>query len=144
MFNPSQEDVRNFFFNVYKKYKSSIALEDIEKIAVSTILEHPEYDIYLSNPDKYIDYKWLPEEGHTNPFLHLSMHMSILEQLSIDQPLGIKNLYTQLCTKFGGEHNAQHELMDCIAEMIWSAQHNNLPPDINIYFECINHKLSKT
>ncbi|MFN8771326.1 MAG: DUF1841 family protein [Neisseriaceae bacterium] len=142
MFNPSQADVRNFFFTVYEKHKAQANLEDLERIALSVILEHPEYDKYLSNREKYINHQWLPEHGETNPFLHLSMHMSIIEQLSINQPFGITDLYKELCKKFGSELNAQHEMMDCLAEMLWQAQKNNLLPDLHTYLECIKNKLS--
>lgn len=143
MFNPSQTDVRNFFFDTLEKSKLGHPLTDLEKIAYSTILEHPEYEAVLTNRKKYLEYQWPVEKGETNPFLHLSMHMSIIEQLSIDQPPGIKNLYTELCDKFKEPHNASHELMDCLGEMVWQAQSAGTMPDMNIYFSCINKKLGK-
>lgn len=143
MFNPSQLDVRNFFFNVFAKAKANQPLTEMEKIAYAAILEHPEYHNILANKSKYLEFEWTPEMEQTNPFLHLSMHMTIVEQLSIDQPIGIKKLYEELCIKFRTPHNAEHELMDCIAEMIMHAQRNNSMPDSNIYFACINTKLNK-
>ncbi len=142
MFNPSQQDVRNFFFDVYQKHREQQMLTDLEKIALSVVFEHPEYEKVLKNKDKFLTYQWLADDGETNPFLHLSMHMTILEQLSINQPIGIKTLYNDLCKKFETEHSAQHELMDCIAEMIWQAQKSHTAPDQNIYFECIKQKLN--
>lgn len=142
MFNPSQLDVRNFFFNVYQKHTEQQILTDLEKIALSVIFEHPEYEKFLKNKDKYLTYQWVVDNNETNPFLHLSMHMTILEQVSINQPFGIKTLYNDLCKKFETTHNAEHELMDCIAEMLWQAQKNNSAPDQNIYFECIQQKLN--
>lgn len=141
MFNPIQADARNFFFTAYKKYKSGKNLDDHEKIAINIIIEHPEFDIYLSNPDKYIDYQWLPESEEINPFLHLGMHMGIIEQLSIDQPPGIAKLYNKLCKKLDDVHKADHEMMECLAKMIWHSLRNRLPPDINAYLKCIKNKL---
>ncbi len=143
MFNPSQADVRNFFFDIVDKAAAKHQLTDLERIAYSVILEHPEYQSILTNRLKYIDYQWTVEMGQTNPFLHLSMHMSIIEQLSIDQPPGIKALYADLCSKFKDTHKANHELMDCLAEMIWQAQSNRAAPDMQIYFSCINKKLGR-
>lgn len=143
MFSPSQKDVRNFFFAVMEKQHNSMSLTDLEKIALSIILEHAEYAPILNNRDKYLDYQWTVDMGQTNPFLHLSMHMSIIEQLSIDQPAGIKALFSELCKKFQDQHRASHELMECLGEMLWQAQANNTPPDIEIYFSCINNKLGK-
>ncbi|MCC2625641.1 MAG: hypothetical protein K0R14_1514 [Burkholderiales bacterium] len=142
MFNPSQSDVRNFFFDVFSKAQQKSALSDLEKIAYSVILEHPEYHEILSNKEKYLDFQYTPEMGQTNPFLHLSMHLAIHEQLSIDQPPGIRDLYKQMCHKFGDEHKASHEVIDCLGEMIHHAQRNHVAPDANVYFECINKKLN--
>lgn len=141
MFNPSQAEVRQFFFDVYAKAQNKEPLGALEKIAYSIIMQHPEYHIYLQQPEKYIEHQWIPELGETNPFLHLSIHMTITEQLSIDQPIGIKSLYHQLCNQFGNHHEAEHQLMDCIVEMLWQAQRNKTPPDLSIYFSCIKHKL---
>lgn len=141
MYNLSQQDVRHFFFDVYSKANKKEPLTDLEKIAYSLILEHPEYSNILQNIDKYLEYNWSVENGETNPFLHLSMHLSILEQLSIDQPFGIKDLFRKLCEKFGDKHDAAHQLMDCLSEMIWTAQRHKNAPNPQIYFECINKKL---
>ncbi|MDD3266241.1 MAG: DUF1841 family protein [Burkholderiales bacterium] len=141
MFNPSVSDVRNFFFDTFEKGQNNQNLTDLEKIAYSIILEHPEYHLVLGNRDKYLGQNWVPESGETNPFLHMSMHVSILEQLSINQPFGIKDLYLGLCKKYGNEHDAAHEVMDCLAEMVWQAQYNNMQPDPQVYLSCLNKKL---
>lgn len=143
MFNPSQTDVRNFFFIIVDKVTLRQPLTDLEKVAYSVILEHPEYQNILENPDKYLNFQWTPEMGQVNPFLHLSMHLTILEQLSINQPVGIKELYNQLCIKFADKHEASHQLIDCIGEMLWQAQYTNNQPDPQIYFNCINKKLGR-
>ena len=142
MYNLNQSDVRSFFFDLSAKAEKKESLTDLEKIAHSIILEHPEYANILKNKEKYLEYNWSVENGETNPFLHLSMHLSILEQLSIDQPFGIKDLFKKLCIKFSNEHDATHQLIDCLGEMIWQAQRNNTLPNPSIYFECINKKLS--
>jgi hypothetical protein len=141
MYNLNQKEVRNFFFDLYNKANKKDPLSDLEKITYSVILEHPEYNKVLANKEKYLEYNWPVENGETNPFLHLSMHLSILEQLSIDQPIGIKDLYQKLCEKFNDKHTAAHNLIDCLGEMIWLAQKNNTAPDPQIYFDCINKKL---
>lgn len=143
MFNPSVSDVRNFFFDTFDKGKNNQNLTDLEKIAYSIILEHPEYHVVLSNREKYLAQNWTPESGATNPFLHMSMHVSILEQLSINQPFGIKELYLELCKKHGNDHDAAHEVMDCLAEMVWQAQYNNMQPNPQTYLSCLNKKLGK-
>ena len=143
MFNPSQVDVRNFFFDVYAKGILCQQLTDLEKITYQLIAKHPEYHTILANREKYLDFKWLPELGETNPSLHLSMHLTIIEQLSIDQPHGIKQLFNLMCLKIKDEHRAEHEFIDCLGEMLWQAERNRTQPSMQIYFECINKKLAQ-
>ena len=141
MFNPSVNDVRNFFFETYAKGTAHDELTALEKIAFSVILEHNEYHRILADPDNYLTHTWLPEHGETNPFLHLSMHMTILEQLSIDQPIGVRELYHRLVEQVHDEHEAQHEVMDCLAEMIWQSQHTQMQPNPQIYLSGLRKKL---
>ena len=141
MFNPSVTDVRLFFMNIWDKALQKSPLESMESRAYSIILEHPEYHYIFKDKDKYLNYTWSPDEGETNPFLHFSMHLSIMEQLSIDQPTGISDLYKQLCNKTNNKHNAEHEVMDCMAEMIWQSQYTQNQLDPTIYLNCISAKL---
>lgn len=140
MFNPTRDQVRQFFFEAWGKFRAGQPLTDLEKIAVEHIGRHPEYHAMLEQAERYQDREWLPEMGETNPFLHLSMHLSISEQLSIDQPPGVKTRYSSLAARLGDEHAAQHAVMDCLGEMIWRAQRDNLPPDSAAYLLCLEKK----
>ncbi len=144
MFSPSQLDVRKFFLGSYNKAKANIILTDIENIAYSVILEHPEYDFIFHDQDKYLNYQWYPEVGEINPFLHLSMHLSIIEQISINQPLGIKDLFDEMCHKTKDRHKSYHELIECLGEMLWQSQKYGTEPDPNLYLMCIKQKLSNS
>lgn len=141
LFNPSRQDARRFFFDTWKKHRDNQDLTDLEKIVLSVLLIHPEYHPIIDNPAKYLEAEWTPEMGQTNPFLHMSLHMAIEEQRSIDQPFGIRSLYAQLALRHGDEHHAQHEIMDCLGEMIWHAQNYGGGPDVNRYITCILGKL---
>ncbi len=140
MFNPSRDQARRFFFDAWSKFKAGRALSDLEAMALEHIGRHPEYHAILDQPDRYLDRDWPPEVGETNPFLHLSMHLSIGEQLTIDQPTGIQAHYRALLAALGDEHQAQHAVMDCLAEMIWQAQRHNRPPDAAAYLLCLEKK----
>lgn len=140
MFNPSRDQARQFLFETWAKHKQATPLTDLEKIALAVLLRHAEYHPIVDFPDRYADKDYLPEFGETNPFLHLNMHLAIEEQLSIDQPRGIKALYQTLCQTTGDEHAAQHEVMDCLAEMIWQAQRSGTGPDGQRYLMCIRAK----
>jgi Domain of unknown function (DUF1841) len=144
LFNPSRDEVREFFFNTWAKFKQTQALSDLEKIAISVIQLHPEYHHILDNPEKFKQQAYFPEQGETNPFLHMSLHLSILEQISINQPAGIAEIYKQLKIKHQGEHSAQHDVLDCLGETIWLAQQNNTGLDTEHYLQLLHKKIGKT
>lgn len=140
MFNPSRDQVRQFFFDAWRKYREREALAGMDQLAVSIILLHPEYHPVLDDPERYREREYRPEAGDTNPFLHLSMHLAIEEQLSIDQPLGIKLEFARIAAKSGDRHAACHEVMECLAEMVWRAQRDGTPPDAAAYLECLKRR----
>lgn len=140
MFNPTRDQARQFLFDAWKKFREQAVLTDLEALAVEHIGRHPEYHAILDAPERNQEREWHPELGETNPFLHLSLHLAISEQLSIDQPAGIKSFYDRLRTKLGDEHAAQHQIMDCLVEMIWTAQRHRQPPDGATYLTCLEAK----
>jgi hypothetical protein len=140
MFTPSQHDVRRFFCETYRKVEAGEILTPLEAIARDWIIQHPEYAASLANVDDALAADYSVERGQTNPFLHLSMHLSIAEQISIDQPPGIRAAFLGLAQRLGSEHDAQHEMMECLGEMIWNSQRNGLPPDGAAYVECVRKK----
>jgi hypothetical protein len=141
MFNPSRDQVRQFFFDTWARYRAGHTLSGSEAVALEVILAHPEYHAMLDNPARYLERDYPPELGETNPFLHLSMHLSIAEQLSIDQPPGVRVRYQQLLARHGDAMQAQHEVMDCLAEMIWQAQRSGTAYDPLAYLLCLDAKL---
>ncbi|SEK97525.1 DUF1841 family protein [Nitrosovibrio tenuis] len=140
MFNPSRDQARQFLFDTWHKYRQREMLSAMEDMALEVILLHPEYQAVLENAEYYRDKDYLAEMGDTNPFLHMSMHIAIMEQLSIDQPVGIRQRFERLLKKTRDEHTAMHQVMECLAEMIWQAQRNQLPPDASVYFECLDRR----
>lgn len=142
LFNPSRDEVRQFFFEAWRKYRATEPLTALEGAAVEVIGLHPEYHAVLDAPERYLAQEYFPEMGETNPFLHMSLHLSILEQLSIDQPPGIAAAYQALRARLNDAHAAQHELMECLAETVWRAQREHAPPDAQAYLECMRKKAS--
>lgn len=143
MFTPSQHDVRQFFCAAYRKQRNGEPLTPMEAIAADWITEHPEYHEDLADPDAALAASYTVEAGRTNPFLHLSMHLSIAEQLSVDQPRGIQQAFELLAARRGSRHEAQHELMECLGEMIWASQRSGLPPDGEAYIECVRRRATR-
>lgn len=139
MFNPSRDQARQLFFDTWQKYRQKEPLLGMEAIALEVILQHPEYHSILQNVERYLDKDFSPELGEINPFLHMSMHVAIREQLAINQPIGILQCFTQLKKKLqGDEHEAMHQTMECLAEMLWFSQRNQTPPDATIYLDCMD------
>jgi len=140
LFNPSRDQVRHFFFDAWAKFKLQKPLSDLEAIALQVMQMHPEYHKVLDTPERYLEQAYFPEMGETNPFLHMSLHLSILEQIAINQPPGIAQAYQALQQKHGDQHDAQHDLMDCLAETIWRAQRDSQLPDAEAYLACMQQK----
>jgi hypothetical protein len=143
MFSPSQADVRRFLCGVHAKTQSGAPMEAIETLASLWIAEHPEYHADLSDADAAVARNYDETPGQTNPFLHLSMHLSISEQVSIDQPRGIKQAFELLAAKLGSAHEAQHEVMECLGEMVWTSQRSGLPPDGASYIDCVRRRATR-
>jgi hypothetical protein len=140
MFNPSRGEARQFLFDLWGKHRAGSPLTPLESMALSVVLEHPEYHRVLDDAERYLDRDWKPEGGETNPFLHLQMHLAIEEQVSIDQPPGIRAAVGTLARKHGSEHDARHDVMNCLAEMVWNAQRHGTGFDNEAYLDCIRRK----
>ncbi|MFM8547918.1 MAG: DUF1841 family protein [Betaproteobacteria bacterium] len=140
MFDPSQQDVRKFFCATYRKSVARAPLTAIETIASDWIARHPEYHDLLADEAGATQSRFDAADGRGNPFLHLSMHLAIAEQLSIDQPPGIRAAWQQLAATSGDEHAASHEVMECLGEVLWQSQRSGMPPDGDAYIECLRRR----
>jgi hypothetical protein len=146
LYQPTQADVRRFFCAVYAKAGNNSALEAIETIASLWIDEHPEYHTDLKDVDAaLLDLSHIihTDDGKTNPFLHLSMHLTITEQCSIDQPRGIRQAVELLTARLDSLHDAHHVVMECLGQMIWEAQQNKQAPDGQAYVEAVQRRATK-
>jgi hypothetical protein len=141
MFTPSSNDVRRFFCEVFRKHHAKEILTPLESMALDWIVQHPEYDDALQDAEAAVARDYSVEGGQANPFLHLSMHLSIAEQVSIDQPRGIRAAYEALTRKLDSSHEAHHVIMECLGEMIWNSQRRGLPPDGEAYVEAVKRRL---
>jgi hypothetical protein len=140
MFQPSQHDVRSFFCGTWRKQQAGLPLLPMEAQAARWIDEHPEYHAALSDEPAALAASYRVEDGRENPFLHLSMHLSILEQTGIDQPTGIRQAVELLAAKRQSLHQAHHEVMECLGEMIWNSQRSGLPPDGQAYIDGVRRR----
>jgi hypothetical protein len=137
LFNPSREEVREFFCTTWQKHQDAHVLTPLEMIASQWMEQHPEFHSILSDPSGALEQEFTPEKGMTNPFLHLSMHLSISEQISIDQPPGIRHIANTLSRKLDSEHEAQHQIMECLGQVLWQAQNQSKPINVTDYVELL-------
>ena len=143
MFSPSQHDVRRFFCEARRKQLARVPQTALERLAADWIAEHPEYHADLADEAAAQAAAYAVEDGRSNPFLHLSMHLSISEQASIDQPHGIRQALQLLAARLGSMHAAQHEAMECLGEMMWTSQRSGLPPDGERYIDCVRQRATR-
>ena len=140
MFNPSRDEVRRFFCDTWGKYRRGEALAGLEQTALGVIVAHPEYHDLFEDPQRASAMEFSPEDGALNPFLHLSLHLAIEEQLAIDQPPGIQARYRELAARMASDHDAKHAVLECLGETIWEAQRAGRAPDQQAYLECLRRR----
>ncbi|MCZ2498072.1 DUF1841 family protein [Xylophilus sp. Kf1] len=143
MFQPSQQDVRRFFCTAYAKSRDAQPMEALETLAAMWIAEHPEYHADLEDAEAAVARVYPPDDGRQNPFLHLSMHLSISEQCSIDQPRGIRQAVELLARRRGSLHDAHHETMEALGRMLWESQRAGRAPDGDAYVAAVQRRATQ-
>ena len=134
MFQPTRDQARETFFEAWRKYRGAQPLAGIEALALEVILAHPEYHDALAHPERTRGKDYFDE---SNPFLHMSLHLALEEQLSIDQPVGIRAGFESLVARFHDRHAALHQALECLGQTVWRAQRDGAPPDATAYLECL-------
>jgi len=132
----SRDEIRQVYFKVWQKMQGQALLEPLEAIIADVIKLHPEYHTILETGETARQMDFSPEDGQTNPFLHMGMHITLREQAGGDRPAGILDIYQKL-VKQHGIHDTEHAMMECLGEALWNAQRNNALPDESAYLECL-------
>jgi len=141
MFNPSRDQARRFLVDAWQKRRAGQPATAMEIMAADIVAIHAEYQALLESGDEALSREWSPDDGQINPFLHLSLHLAIEEQLSIDQPPGIRALFDQLVARRGDRHAATHVILECLGEILWRAGRDQAPPDGAAYLDCLRKAL---
>ncbi|MFM9880571.1 MAG: DUF1841 family protein [Burkholderiaceae bacterium] len=144
MFSPSPAEVRRFFCAALAKQQAGQPLEALETLASQWIAEHPEYRAELQDAEAAVVRDYSVENGQSNPFLHLSMHLSVSEQCSIDQPRGVRQAVELLATRRGSLHEAHHAAMECLGTMLHASQRSGKPPDGAAYVEALQRLATRS
>jgi hypothetical protein len=137
MFSNNRESMRRVFIEAWRKSRAKEPLQPLEQLVAEVIGKHPEYHPLLQSDEKALQREYLPDGGETNPFLHMGMHISLLEQIGSDRPPGIRHLYQRIAAADGDPHQAEHRMMDCLGLSLWQAQRSGTHPDENAYLQCL-------
>ena len=140
MFTPSRDEARRFLVDAWARYRAGAPLSGLEQKAAALIAMHPEYHAMLEDPERHLAQDYGPEGGEINPFLHLSLHLAVDEQIAIDQPPGLRAEYERLRAARGDDHAALHEVLECLGETLWQAQRLGAAPDAEVYLDCLRKR----
>jgi len=143
MFAPTRDQARAFLFDTWAKYRRGQALAGLEETALSVILMHPEYHAMLEDRSRHLERDFGPADGGLNPFLHLSLHLAVAEQLQIDQPPGVAARFARLAQATGSEHDALHAIVECLGETVWQSQRLGTQPDQQLYLDCLDRRAGR-
>jgi len=133
IFGNDRNQLRQAYREAWEKFQQQLPMQPLQRQIAEVVKEHPEYHNMLADTDS--DY--LPELGETNPFLHMGMHLALREQLATNRPAGIVECYRLLSIKHGGGHAAEHDMMECLGEALWTAQRQGSLPDETAYLACL-------
>ena len=117
-----------------KKQRKGQPLSPLEAQIASVLEGHPEYHAGMDDPAA-LERDFRPEDGQSNPYLHLSLHLTIRDQVGTDRPAGIAALFRQIADRCGDQHAAEHVLLECLGTTLWEAQRSGSPPDERSYLE---------
>lgn len=142
LYTSERDKLRQFYVDTWKKARMGLAMDPMETMIARVIELHPEYHRLLEN-EKHLGNEYKPEDGETNPFLHMGMHLGLQEQVAMDRPQGIQTVYQQLGEKIGDVHETEHAMMECLAEVLWVSQRDQVEPDEQVYLAALQALLIK-
>ena len=134
----SRDEVRQVYLDVWQKMQQKLLLEPMEALIADVIEIHPEYHSLLEVENEIKHQDFTPEQGQTNPFLHMGMHIALREQAGTDRPPGIEAVYQKLVSS-KGQHEAEHAMMECLGQALWNAQRSDQTPDETDYLDCLRN-----
>ena len=131
----NRDQLRRMYLEAWRKFSAKAQLEPLEAQLAAVIAEHPEYVPWLEAGDAALGAEFTPEGGRENPFLHMGLHLAIREQVSTNRPFGIAEVHRKLAERLGGAHEAEHAMLEPLAETLWDAQRQGRMPDEQAYLE---------
>lgn len=140
MWSSDRTTLRTIFFRAWESFKEQRPLNGVEALIAEAILAHPEYQPFFEAGATEEGLGADPEQGA--PFLHLSLHIALAEQLTTDRPVGVVGEWVRLRAALKDDHRALHLMMECLEASLWQAQHGGTDPSDTSYLACL-HALPK-
>lgn len=136
MLGNNRNELRQVYLNCWQLKKNNLPMDPMQEVVANIVEQHPEYHQLLEH-EEIIDKDFSAETGDSNPFLHMSMHIALHEQISTNRPHGINDCYQKSCILYGGPHDAEHHMMECLGKALWQAQREQNAPDEQKYLVCL-------
>jgi hypothetical protein len=129
-----RDELRRRYVNAWQRHRDGLPLEPLDAQITDVIALHPEYHAFLEDPDASSQ-SFTVEHGRSNPFLHMGLHLAIREQVGTRRPAGIDVIHQRLAQRLGDVHEAEHRMIEVLAETLWEAQRAGIAPDEQRYLE---------
>jgi hypothetical protein len=133
IFGQDRLELRKMYAEAWRKARDGEILSPLESQIAEVIAEHPEYHAAVTSED--LDASFTPEEGRSNPFLHMGLHLALRDQVATDRPPGIREVFNSLAARSSERLDAEHRAIDCLAETLWEAQREMRAPDEMEYLD---------
>jgi hypothetical protein len=133
--NKSRDELRRVYVEAWRKRRAGLPIEPLEAQVADVIALHPEYHAALERSEDAVGRDYTPEGGQSNPFLHMGLHLAVRDQIATDRPAGLRQAFERVAARVGSAHEAEHRIIECLAEAMWEAQRSGRPPDEAAYLQ---------
>jgi hypothetical protein len=133
--NQSRDELRRVYVEAWRKRRAGLPIEPLEAQVADVIALHPEYHAALERGEDALARDYTPEGGQSNPFLHMGLHLAVRDQIATDRPAGLRQAFERLAARVGSAHEAEHRIIESLAETMWEAQRSGRPPDEAAYLQ---------
>lgn len=129
----SRDQLRRAYIEAWRKHREGLPMEPLQAQIADVVALHPEYQAALERPEEVLDRDYSPDGGQSNPFLHMGLHLAVRDQIATDRPAGVRAAFETLAARLSTPHEAEHQMIECLAEALWEAQRAARPPDEQAY-----------
>lgn len=136
--SPSRETLRahrQVFWDAWHKDQTDQPLNAMEVRIARVIRMHPEYHPLFADMESFLD-RDFQDDGGMNPYLHLSLHLALEEQIASHQPAIVSTVLEHLMqVKNMERHDALHAILEILTEILHGSHRQGQEPDVQAYAE---------